>query len=85
MSDLGVPTDNGRKPKVPRAEMPRWVKVFLITAAALLLLLVAVMLISGSDHGPWRHVSSAGADRGALQQDHVLSVLRAPHVGVGSW
>jgi hypothetical protein len=80
MSDSRVPTDNGRKPQVSTAGMPRWVKVFLITAAALLLLLVAVMLISGGDHGPWRHVSSAAADRGALEQGHVLS---APPVGVG--
>jgi hypothetical protein len=80
MGDSRVPTDNGHQPQVSTAGMPRWVKVFLIAAAALLVLLVAAMLISGDDHGPRRHLSLAAADRGALQQGHVLS---ARHVGVG--
>jgi hypothetical protein len=40
--------------------MPRWVKVFLIIAAALVVLMVAVMLVSGGQHGPGRHLSSSG-------------------------
>ena len=39
--------------------MPRWVKVFLIIAAALVVLMVAVMLVSGGQHGPGRHLSSS--------------------------
>ena len=39
--------------------MPRWVKVFLITAAALVVLMVALMLVSGGQHGPGRHRSSS--------------------------
>jgi hypothetical protein len=41
--------------------MPRWVKIFLITAATVLVLLVVAMLISGGQHGPGRHLSSAAA------------------------
>jgi hypothetical protein len=40
--------------------MPRWVKVFLIIAAALVVLMVAVMLVSGGEHGPGRHLSPSG-------------------------
>lgn len=39
--------------------MPRWVKVFLITAAVLVVLMIALMLASGGQHGPGRHVSSS--------------------------
>jgi len=41
--------------------MPRWVKIFLITAATVLVLLVVAMMISGGQHGPGRHLSSASA------------------------
>ena len=41
--------------------MPRWVKIFLIAAAVVLVLLAAAMLISGGQHGPGRHLSSASA------------------------
>ena len=41
--------------------MPRWVKTFLIAAAAVLVLLVVAMLISGGQHKPGRHLSSASA------------------------
>ena len=38
--------------------MPHWVKVFLIVAAAVIVLLVAGMLIGGGQHGPGRHLNS---------------------------
>jgi hypothetical protein len=38
--------------------VPGWVKVFGLIAAALALVVVAVMLISGGEHGPGRHMSS---------------------------
>lgn len=38
--------------------MPRWVKVSAIVAAVLALLAVAVLLISGGEHGPSRHMSA---------------------------
>ena len=34
---------------------PRWVKVSAIVAGILLLVVVAVMLLSGGQHGPARH------------------------------
>lgn len=37
--------------------MPRWVKVSGIVAVLLALLVVAVMLLSGGEHGPGRHMS----------------------------
>ena len=40
--------------------MPRWIKVFAIAAAALLLVALAVMLFSGGQHGPARHTPSTG-------------------------
>ena len=40
--------------------LPRWVKIFLIVAAALVVLLVAGMLIGGGQHGPGRHLNSTG-------------------------
>ena len=39
---------------------PRWVKVGALVAAVLLSLLVLVMLVAGGEHGPMRHVPSAG-------------------------
>jgi hypothetical protein len=57
--------------------MPRWVKVFLIIAAALVVLMVALMLVSGGQHGPGRHRSSF-AWTGSVQQ------VFLPHAAV-SW
>ena len=44
------------------AGVPRWVKVFVITALGLALLMVVAMLLYGGQHGPGRHFSSAGFD-----------------------
>jgi hypothetical protein len=44
------------------AGVPRWVKVFVVTALGLVLLMVVVMLLSGGRHGPGRHLSSAEFD-----------------------
>jgi hypothetical protein len=44
------------------SDVPRWVKVFVITALGLALLMVVAMLLSGGQHGPGRHLSSAGFD-----------------------
>lgn len=49
------------------APMPRWVKVFLITAAVLVVLVVTLMLLSGGQHGPGRHLSSSGWSESVLQ------------------
>lgn len=49
------------------APMPRWVKVFLITAAVLVVLVVTLMLLSGGQHGPGRHFSSSASTGGDPQ------------------
>lgn len=65
MSDR-VPSPNdeygGRRPseEVPPA-MPFWVKAFALTAAAIAVALVVLMLVLGGDHGPGRHVQPAGS------------------------
>ena len=48
--------------------MPRWVKVFLIVAAVLVVLTIALMLASGGQHGPGRHLSSSGWSESVLQE-----------------
>ena len=64
------PTDaqssSHRESRKSPAAMPRWVKVFLITAAALVVLMVALMLVSGGQHGPGRHLSSSGQSESAV-------------------
>lgn len=40
--------------------VPRWVTLFGIAAILLLALAIVVMLLSGGQHGPGRHVSSLG-------------------------
>ena len=39
---------------------PRWVKVGAIVAVVLVVLVVLVMLVAGGEHGPLRHIPSAG-------------------------
>jgi hypothetical protein len=56
--------------------MPRWVKVFLIVGAALLLLMVAVLLLSGGEHGPGRHLSFLDQPGSVLPEGTTPSGLR---------
>lgn len=51
-SRTGRGTDHGTPPGVPR-----WVKVSGIVVGILVLALVAIMFISGADHGPSRHAT----------------------------
>ena len=44
----------------PYPGTPRWVKVLGIIVIVVVLLGVAVMFISGGEHGPGRHTSSGG-------------------------
>jgi hypothetical protein len=44
------------------AGVPRWVKLFVITALGLTVLMIVVMLVAGGRHGPGRHLSSVGFD-----------------------
>ena len=58
----------GTPPPMERpAGMPRWVKISLLVALALVVLFVVVNLAGGGEHGPGRH-SGAGTTRavGAL-------------------
>ena len=41
------------------ADIPRWIKVFVVVAATVLLLMVVAMLITGGQHGPGRHLSAS--------------------------
>ena len=38
---------------------PRWVKLGAIVAVLVIVLVLAVMILSGGEHGPLRHVPSA--------------------------
>jgi hypothetical protein len=61
--ELGSPGDSSPGGRIRwAAGVPRWVKVFVITALGLALLMVAVMLLSGGDHGPGRHFMSGGLE-----------------------
>jgi NADH:ubiquinone oxidoreductase subunit 6 (subunit J) len=40
------------------AGIPRWVKVFVLVAAVVVLLMVVAMLVTGGQHGPGRHQST---------------------------
>jgi hypothetical protein len=40
---------------------PRWVKISAITAGVLILVVIAVMLLTGGQHGPARHGLGFGA------------------------
>ena len=58
--DARGPAGKGRQERGGQDGMPRWVKVFAVTAVVLLLLAAAVMIVSGGRHGPGRHTSSTG-------------------------
>jgi hypothetical protein len=61
--DANPPADSSPHGKIRwTAGIPRWVKVFVVTALGLALLMVVGMLVSGGQHGPGRHLSSAGFD-----------------------
>jgi hypothetical protein len=45
----------------PYPGTPRWVKVLGFTVIVVVLLVVAVMFISGGEHGPGRHTPSGDA------------------------
>lgn len=45
----------------PEHRTPRWVKVVAVVVGVLIVLVVAVMLFSGGNHGPGRHLSAPAA------------------------
>ena len=60
----------------PYPGTPRWVKVFGIIVIVLVLLVVGLLFIGGSEHGPGRHTPSgdAGGQVAAfsLMEEHAL-------------
>jgi hypothetical protein len=59
----GLPSESRQEGRIRwTAGVPRWVKVFVITALGFVLLMVVAMLLSGGRHGPGRHFSSIGFD-----------------------
>ena len=61
--EASPPADASPEAKIRwTAGVPRGVQVFVITALGLALLMVVAMLLSGGQHGPGRHLSSAGFD-----------------------
>ena len=60
--DTGVVPDRGAATAYPGA--PRWVKTFGIAVLLVVLLVAAVMVASGGEHGPGRHMPSGGAAAG---------------------
>ena len=42
----------------PEHRTPRWVKVIALVVGVLIVLVVAVMLFGGGNHGPGRHLSA---------------------------
>ena len=67
--DTGVEPDRGSPPR-----MPRWVKVFGIILAALILLVVIVTVtgVGGSDHGPGRHTGGGDSAPASVTEVHAL-------------
>ena len=61
MTDQHFRRDADETDRGPPPRMPRWVKVFGIVAASLILLMLAAMLIIGGKHGPGRHLGDGAA------------------------
>ena len=60
--------------------VPRWVKLFGLAAILLLTLAIVVMLLSGGQHGPGRHLSSLGVS----STSSPLSAVDPAHTGATS-
>jgi hypothetical protein len=76
--EASLPADSSPEGKIRwTAGVPRWVKVFVITALGLALLMVVVMLLSGGRHTPGRHLSSAGFDAPVVYSAGAVSLFSA--------
>jgi hypothetical protein len=84
--ETSPPADSSPNGKIRwTADVPRWVKVFVIAALGLALLLVVVMLVSGGRHGPGRHLSSAKFDAPVVYSAGAASFLSANDASALSW
>ncbi|ABM10798.1 hypothetical protein FHR86_003688 [Paenarthrobacter ilicis] len=63
--ELRPPTGDQGKKRETFTGAPRWVKVSAIVAGILLLVAVAVMVLSGGEHGPGRHGFGFGSQDSA--------------------
>ncbi|AOY73832.1 hypothetical protein IG195_20525 (plasmid) [Arthrobacter sp. TES] len=62
MSENPALTGEGKQPdRDTFTGPPRWVKISALIAGILLLVVVAVMIFSGGEHGPGRHGFGLGA------------------------
>ena len=85
MNDMKQQTGEPGPPSESRQEgrirwiagVPRWVKVFVITALGFVLLMVVAMLLSGGRHGPGRHFSSAGFEAPVVHSARAPSFISA--------
>jgi hypothetical protein len=76
--DANPPADSSPHGKIRwTAGIPRWVKVFVVTALGLALLMVVGMLVSGGQHGPGRHLSSAEFDAPVMESAGPASFISA--------
>ena len=66
MADLPPPND----PTPPA--MPRWVKVSGLVAVVVIVSAVLIMVLSGGEHGPGRHLPGGGGE------DHTPPVEHSP-------
>jgi hypothetical protein len=66
----------------PYPGTPRWVKVFGIIVIVVVLLVAAVMYISGGEHGPGRH-AQAGDAGGQVAPSSVMEAHEPPEGGRG--
>ena len=74
--EASPPADSSPHGKIRwTAGVPRWVKVFVVTALGLALLMVVVMLVSGGQHGPGR---GQPAVAGQARQHPVRQLLPLP-------
>ena len=55
--------DRPSPPETGPPGAPRWVKVFAIVAVAVVVLILAVALLSGGEHGPGRHLPGGDTSR----------------------
>jgi hypothetical protein len=74
--DTGVGSDRGST-----TGTPRWVKVFGIVVAVLVVLFIVVLFTGGGGHGPGRHIPSGDA-RGQAPLSNITEG-HAPSDGLG--
>lgn len=72
--------DSSHDPAGQAPGTPRWVKALAIGAVVVILLVVAVMVIAGGQHGPFRHTPSGAADLPSPGLD-VTQLYEAPTGG----